>query len=618
MGLLASAAVLAPASPASAAITASSSGTAITVTMTGAGEVSFNCSGDKVAINVDVVAPAVACSAVTSFSVTGDGASQSVYGGDISTSVFAAGPTLTVALGDGSDYVYDGPGADSLDLGPGDDGLFLQAVGAANVSASLGAGTGDRLVIDGTPGNDTMTATSSNATVSIAISGATTGTRTVTGAERMDVNGNAGDDTLSTAAVAAASTIDYAILAGGAGNDALTDGPGSSGLYGGAGTNTSTGGAGQDAYWSESSTDALTDASDASVDFVYDAFGLRSGGRTLAGFTSLDVFTSQAHEGDGVARVRPASPAGSALVTLSLTRPGQQLIPPSLGSLSVGQAYVGSLRHVGLVDVVATAKPVNVTLPNTGTGVLDVTIPTGSWSVTGAGTNRTITSTFGTISATNVDEFAVHGPWTNANEGFAHRVTRDLVFRFPTVDARTLVATQLTAGTRTRPQVVAALMDTDEYRGLDVDRVFVEYLRRASDPGGRTYWINSLRNGKALWRFRAQLFGSNEYFTKAGGTNASYVRRAYQDVLGRLPDASGEAFWTNRLNNGADRGSVALQFINSPEARRRLVDEQFLRFLDRLPTTTEQTTWVNQIPTDDGELRLIAFLAGSNAYYTRT
>ena len=38
------------------------------------------------------------------------------------------------------------------------------------------------------------------------------------------------------------------------------------------------------------------------------------------------------------------------------------------------------------------------------------------------------------------------------------------------------------------------------------------------------------------------------------------------------------------LRIGADRGSVALQFINGSEFRRYLIDEQFLRFLDRLPT----------------------------------
>ncbi|MEZ5205029.1 MAG: DUF4214 domain-containing protein [Acidimicrobiales bacterium] len=194
----------------------------------------------------------------------------------------------------------------------------------------------------------------------------------------------------------------------------------------------------------------------------------------------------------------------------------------------------------------------------------------------------------------------------------------DLIFAFATDGWRDATRDQLTSGSKTRLQVAQGLMDTDMYRGLDVDRVFVKYLRRTSDPSGRTFWINRLREGRALWRFRAQLFGSPEYFNKAGGTNESYVTKAYSDVLGRAPDPSGRTFWTNKLNNGADRGQVALQFLNSPESRRRLVDDQFLRFLDRLPTATEQSTWVAQIPSDDGEQRLIAFLAASTAYFNRT
>ena len=215
----------------------------------------------------------------------------------------------------------------------------------------------------------------------------------------------------------------------------------------------------------------------------------------------------------------------------------------------------------------------------------------------------------------DVAQVRIHGPWANTNQSYAHRVIRDLLFRFPTTPERDALANQLTAGTKTPATTVQGLMNSDEYRGLDVDRVFVKYLRRVADPGGRTYWINSLRNGKALWRFRAQLFGSSEYFTKAGGTNAAYVARAYNDVLGRNPDPSGQAYWTNKLNNGADRGQVALQFMNSPEARRRLVDDQYLRFIERLPTTSERDVWVPKIPTATGELDLIAALASSTSYY---
>jgi hypothetical protein len=605
------------ADPASAAITATTSGTVVTVTMTGNIAAAFSCSsGGKVLVNEVQAAPALACSAMTQASVTGDGGGQVVYGTDLGQSAFSAVPRLVASLGDGEDSLYETAAADQIDMGPGDDFVGLSARGPNNAFVSLGAGGGDRVSFAGTGGDDVVTATSTSSSVTISLTGTTSTTRTATGLERLDVDTGNGADTIDTTAVAVASTIDYLSLVGGPGDDILRDGPSVAVLYGGDGTNQLAAGTGTDAYWSSSPTDAITDANDGAIDYLYDFQNRRSGGRTLAGFDSSDALYTQAHESDTVARVRPSS-GGTALLTLSLNRTGQQRIPASLGSIRPSHAYAGELPHRALVDVVAVDQRVDVNLPSTGPGLLDVTIPSGTWVVGDTG-SIVVLSDFGTITASNVDDHRVHGPWTDRNLGFAHRATRDLLWRFGSSLELLALKGALDDGTLTRAGLVGQAMDTNEYRGLDVDRVFQRYLRRAPDPGGRTYWIGSLDGGKALWRFRAQLFGSPEYFNKAGGTNASYVRRAYQDVLGRLPDASGEAFWTNRLNNGADRGSVALQFMNSPEARRRLVDDQFLRFLDRLPTPTEQTTWVAQIPTDDGEQRLIAFLASSNAYFTRS
>ena len=120
------------------------------------------------------------------------------------------------------------------------------------------------------------------------------------------------------------------------------------------------------------------------------------------------------------------------------------------------------------------------------------------------------------------------------------------------------------------------------------------------DPSGQTYWIGSLRNGKSLRQFRAQLFGSSEYFVKAGGTNAAFVRRAYEDVLGRKPDSSGQAYWTNKANAGTERGLIARQFLASAEAKRTIVRDQFLRFLDRQPTSYELANWTTSLDSVNG------------------
>jgi hypothetical protein len=152
-----------------------------------------------------------------------------------------------------------------------------------------------------------------------------------------------------------------------------------------------------------------------------------------------------------------------------------------------------------------------------------------------------------------------------------------------------------------------------------VDRVFRRYLRRAADAGGRSYWITSIRNGKSLTQFRAQLLGSNEYFTKAGGTNAAFVTKVYQDVLGRTPDAGGAAYWTAKADAGLDRGLIARQFLNAAESRRAVVKDQFLRFLDRQPTAQETQDWIDVLYTvRSGEQDLVAFLAASGGYFNRT
>jgi len=223
------------------------------------------------------------------------------------------------------------------------------------------------------------------------------------------------------------------------------------------------------------------------------------------------------------------------------------------------------------------------------------------------------------VTMSDVESYRVHGPWTDRNQGFVHRVHRDLLFRFLSDAQRDAIRTQLANGGRTRAQVTASIVSTDEYRGLDVDRVFVSYLQRPSDPSGRTYWIGSLRNGKSLRQFRAQLFGSNEYFTKSGGTNEAFMVAAYADVLGRLPDPSGQDYWVRKLNNGTERGLVARQFLASTEARCNIVKDQFLRFIDRQPTTDEATFWVSVLGSSaSGEQDLVAFLANSNAYFNRS
>lgn len=634
-GLLAgTVAVVGTASPAFAGVGTGTSGTQLNVIITGAASITFTCSGGKVATSVGgaaatVASPALACSALTKVVVAGDTASQQVDGRGLDGAAFSAHPWLYASLGDGSDKVYDTAQADQISMGPGYDTLFLNPSSVANTTNDLGTGGGgtevDTVEAYALPTGGTMTAsTPGDGDLRVTETNASgTHTNVFVGAEFMWFVGGAGNDTMDATGLTTGSSVDQLRFDGAGGNDAMTTGAvGASLMFGNGGTNTFTTGSGFCNVLTDSTTDVIHLGGPATV---LDTESLRSGGRTV---TSTGVgsqgWSVNMPKGDAVAHVRPGAGNGT-VITTSLDRFGQQVLPAGVGILGVGlydSSGTNPADH-GLIDVeaqVGKTMTIDGTAPGGPSGnIADVLVPSGSWATTGApGTSSTLTITpasYGKITVRQMSAVSVHGPWASANESFAHRSVRDLLFRFPSDGDRALVTAQLDGHTKTRPQITAAIMDTDEYRALDVNRTFLDFLKRAADPAGQAYWVQSLDNGKSLRQFRAQLFGSNEYFTKAGGSNLTFLLAAYADVFGRAPDASGQAYWLSRLDRGTERGIVARTFLASTEARRTIAREQFLRLLGRFPTTAEADHWIGLLAGNTGEQDLIAFLVDSNEYF---
>lgn len=89
------------------------------------------------------------------------------------------------------------------------------------------------------------------------------------------------------------------------------------------------------------------------------------------------------------------------------------------------------------------------------------------------------------------------------------------------------------------------------------------------DEGGLNYWIDAFEGGLPLVQM-ARLFLRSAEFTEAFGaidtlTDAQFVDRLYQNVLGRTGDDGGVAFWNRLLDSGTDRGAVLLEFARSGE-----------------------------------------------------
>ncbi|MFC0406927.1 DUF4214 domain-containing protein [Roseomonas elaeocarpi] len=102
-----------------------------------------------------------------------------------------------------------------------------------------------------------------------------------------------------------------------------------------------------------------------------------------------------------------------------------------------------------------------------------------------------------------------------------------------------------------------------------VVRLYQAALDRQPEQGGLNYWIDQIQHGTPLSAL-ADFFATSGEFTARFGTglsNAGFVTKIYENVLGRAPDAGGLSFWTGQLDGGSDRGQVLASISESDENR---------------------------------------------------
>lgn len=109
-----------------------------------------------------------------------------------------------------------------------------------------------------------------------------------------------------------------------------------------------------------------------------------------------------------------------------------------------------------------------------------------------------------------------------------------------------------------------------ESNGGKIDALFDGLLGRQPDSPAVSFYENALVKGRSLASIANDFIHSAEYTSKNGPvdteTNKGFVDELYKVALGRAPDASGESFWTGRLDSGQlTRGDVAVGFALSAE-----------------------------------------------------
>jgi CubicO group peptidase (beta-lactamase class C family) len=235
-----------------------------------------------------------------------------------------------------------------------------------------------------------------------------------------------------------------------------------------------------------------------------------------------------------------------------------------------------------------------------------VALAAGSVAVPVGGAFASTSTASGTAAGT------VRAETTDGNQDWAAAAVLDLVGRQATVREVDLMADRLQRGWG-HHALARSLTVGDEWAGGVVDDLYQQILRRGPDAAGRAHWVQRLADGAWTRDVAAFLFASPEFEGLSGGTTTGYVEAVYDRVLGRAPDADGQAYWVARIDGGGPRTEIALSVFTSVEANGQRVDDLYDHLLDRAPDASGRQFWSQRLITTD-DLELAALLVSSAEY----
>ncbi len=377
------------------------------------------------------------------------------------------------------------------------------------------------------------------------------------------------------------------------------------------------------------------------TNFVFNSSVLLGGTPVTATVNSSTQITATlsavnlSEEGNLSVTVVNAGPGGGASTGLPFTIADAALSTTSTGTVTSGQGV--TVTNIGLGTILDQGGPETVSLYrvsiNWGDGTsLDTTSGTlsllsgSSLVVSGshtypapgryAGLHVIVTDEGG--ASTNFTTNAVIG---SANQRFVAQAYLDLLHRAVDTSGLSFWAGQLDKGAPTA-QVVNALVASREFLAGEINGVYQSLLGRAADPAGMTAALQLLSatplfavGTNSLDLLRSALIGTQEYFNRNGGTIDGFLNALYRDIFGRAIDSTAKSSFTQQLNAGLSRTTLAKILLGSLEARRVEVDGFFTTYLHRTADTGGETFFANFLAHGGNEAAVVAALVSSQEYF---
>lgn len=187
----------------------------------------------------------------------------------------------------------------------------------------------------------------------------------------------------------------------------------------------------------------------------------------------------------------------------------------------------------------------------------------------------------------------------SANARFVAAGYQELLGRPADIGGLDFHVSRLAAGgDRTREAFTYTLLFSVEGSRQEVARAYAGLLGRSADPAGDAHWTNHLQ-GHGVLDLRVLLMSSQEYWNGSGDSDRDWLEALYQDILDRASDQGGRRYWMELIEGGVARPLIVAGLYLSEESLGRRVDSYYGEILDRAPTPAERSQAINIIRNGD-------------------
>jgi uncharacterized repeat protein (TIGR01451 family) len=157
---------------------------------------------------------------------------------------------------------------------------------------------------------------------------------------------------------------------------------------------------------------------------------------------------------------------------------------------------------------------------------------------------------------------------------------------------------------------------SDEYFANLITQDYLQLLHRTPSPAEVSSWVGQMKSRLSDEQALAGFTSSPEYFQQAGSNDQAWINALYHDVLGRSPDAAGDANWLQVLATGASHFTVALGVVSSVEHESSVIATDYQRFLGRSASALEVAGWVSNMQHGMSDEQVAAAFLASGEFFS--